>query len=288
VYTVSVEERSPNRFELRDRASALSPPGAVFESGAAVLATLRGVETREYTPPSGREVASRVLCLAAIATLGAIAQDVQAGVSPEHSDAVDGGVRDWLQDEGLLDELAPSELAVLEKSLGTWARQELATASWRSESIGVLLWALSTVRELPAYDQQFERLSELLPVRRPTSEFLGSVQLRPVDALRHGRDVAELWHWRSRTRRLSTDAAFRAAHADVDLDEITSQAAQKAYRAGDIPPPIDGDLPWRGKAYRNLDPHDYSLATSIAMERHVAFNWLCGYGASWDEPPTDT
>jgi hypothetical protein len=100
--------------------------------------------------------------------------------------------------------------------------------------------------------------------------------------------VAELWHWRSRTTRLSTDQSFLATHPEGYLHGIIGHTAQKAYAAGDIGQPISEDFPWRGNAYRDLNDHDYSLATSIAVERHVAFNWLCGEGESWDETPTDT
>ena len=45
-----------------------------------------------------------------------------------------------------------------------------------------------------------------------------------------------------------------------------------------------------GKAYRDLGPEEYAIATSIARERHFALNWLCGHapGNRWDETPTDT
>ena len=48
------------------------------------------------------------------------------------------------------------------------------------------------------------------------------------------------------------------------------------------------DFPAFGKAYRNLSEDEYEQATSIAMERHLALNWLCGYDSDWDETPTDT
>lgn len=53
---------------------------------------------------------------------------------------------------------------------------------------------------------------------------------------------------------------------------------------------IDGDFPAFGRAYSSISPEEWSIATSIAMERHKALNWLCGFapGNRWDETPTDT
>jgi uncharacterized protein DUF4272 len=246
------------------------------------------VSTSEFPPPSQAQVASRLLCLAAIATLGAAAQDLQAGLESDHCETFAVGVRDWVRGEGLLEQLAPSELAVFEKPLDAWTKRELVNASWRGECIGVLMWALSCLAELPGYDQQFVGLLERIPVLETTAEFVVSTELRPWDALSHARDLAELWHWRSRTTQLSKDPSFLATHADGYLSGIVGQTAQKAYAVGDTPQPIGDDFPWRGKAYRDLNEDDYSLATSIAIERHFALNWLCGEGETWDETPTDT
>ncbi len=246
------------------------------------------MSTTEFPPPSEAQVASRLLCLAAIATLGAVAQDLHAGLDSDQLGTFAVGVRDWVRGEGLLEHLAPSELAVFEKPLDAWTKRELVNASWRGESIGVLMWALSYIAELPAYDQQFAGLLERLPVLETTAEFVGSGELRPWDDLSRAKDLAELWHWRSRTTRLSNDPSFLATHADDYLSGIVAQAAHKAYSVGDAPRPIGDDFPWRGKAYRDLSEDDYSLATSIAVERQFALNWLCGEGETWDETPTDT
>ncbi len=74
------------------------------------------------------------------------------------------------------------------------------------------------------------------------------------------------------------------------IDEIIRLASAKAAEDGVIPPSIDNDFPALGKAYRDLSAQEFSNATSIAMERHRALNWLCGYAANnrWSETPTDT
>lgn len=39
---------------------------------------------------------------------------------------------------------------------------------------------------------------------------------------------------------------------------------------------IDGDFPAFGRAYSSISPEEWSIANSIAMERHKALNWQCG------------
>jgi hypothetical protein len=45
-----------------------------------------------------------------------------------------------------------------------------------------------------------------------------------------------------------------------------------------------------GKAYRDLSSDEWSEIRFLSLERHRAFNWLCGYASSgdWATTPTDT
>ena len=71
---------------------------------------------------------------------------------------------------------------------------------------------------------------------------------------------------------------------------VVRVAAREAHKKGDIPTPVDGDFPAHAKAYRDLSDLERSQMMSIAMERHRALNWLCGFAPEnrWDETPTDT
>jgi hypothetical protein len=66
--------------------------------------------------------------------------------------------------------------------------------------------------------------------------------------------------------------------------------AAVAAEAGDIPAALAEDFPAFGKPYRELSAQEYSIATSIAMERHRALNWICGRapGNQLDLTPLDT
>ena len=106
------------------------------------------------------------------------------------------------------------------------------------------------------------------------------------------RDLAELWHWRSRTRRLQEEGRMPTIldSRGLTIERLLQLSSAKAAEEGMAPPPIDGDFPAFGKPYRSLTRDEFSIATSIAMERHRAFNWMCGYapGNRWAYTPTET
>ena len=242
---------------------------------------------REPAPPGRDEVVDRVLCIAVAAMLAAVVANRREGaLADEQASQYVTESHRWLRAENLVDTLSTRERALIAQPLDDWSERDLSDANWRNESLGVLLWALSAVEEMPPYDTPFDRLPELVPLLKATADFRRSAVLRPADELRRARDLAELWHWRARTKKLRVPADHPAA--GVDLDEVVTQAAARASAEGEIPATVDGDFPAYGKAYRDLDAEEFATVTSIAVERHHALNWLCGYAADWDKVPTDT
>jgi hypothetical protein len=120
--------------------------------------------------------------------------------------------------------------------------------------------------------------------------------LRSEREIDHAREIAELWHWRSRTEELIRDG--RSLPSDENLTkqgirsyhDIVRLAANSAHQRNDIHLVIGGDFGVKGKAYAQLTPEEWSEVRSISLERHRALNWLCGYGPNndWDSTPTDT
>lgn len=236
-----------------------------------------------------RDVAVRAFCLAALCALAAAADDLRRGEADEADvREFEDGVRQWIDDEGLDAHFTPAERETMSKPLTAWTERELIDASWRQESLVVLLWALSLVDDLLAYDEQVEDAPETAPLFDPLDAFLAGAVLRPRAELEREQERAKLWHWRARTRRLETDPDHEPVRSEHDLVAIVAEVAPQAHAAGDIPDPIDGDFPAFGKAYRDLDEEEFDLATSLALERHYALNWLCGLAEAWDDVPTDT
>jgi hypothetical protein len=126
--------------------------------------------------------------------------------------------------------------------------------------------------------------------------FIASARLRDQAEIDDARDLAELWHWRSRTRQLieegqafPTEERMKAAGFH-SFDDIVRLTARKSSENGRLPACIEEDFPAKGLAYRKLSPQDWSEVRSITIERHFALNWLCGYARAneWDETPTST
>ena len=168
--------------------------------------------------------------------------------------------------------------------------QMVMDASWLMESLECLLWALGSIDSLPSYDTQavVDHLKLL-----PGSDWTGSVKdvkLRDRKVLETARGVAELWHWRSRTRELQESGRAIDLPDGMTLDSIVRLTAPRAAQNGAIPALIGDDFPAFGRAYRDLSTDEWALMASIARERHKAFNWLCGLAPRnrWDETPTDT
>jgi hypothetical protein len=234
-------------------------------------------------PPGQDEVVERVLCIAVTAMLGAVLANLRDGALDDGKAAQYATeAHRWLRRENLADSLSVGERTLVAKPLEDWSEQEASAVGWHDEAAGVLLWAISAVDELPRYDARFESIPSLVPLLAPTADFRLAASLRPAEELGRARDLAELWHWRSRTTQLRRDGD------GTDVDAVVRQSATSAHAAGSIPEPIDGDFPAFGKAYRDLDGEEYANATAIAMERHRALNWLCGYASEWDNVPTDT
>ena len=74
------------------------------------------------------------------------------------------------------------------------------------------------------------------------------------------------------------------------IEQVIQTVATKAAENGSFPAPIGNDFPVLGRPHHELTPDEFSRLTSIAMERHRAFNWLCGYspGNRGAETPTET
>lgn len=202
-----------------------------------------------------------------------------------------------LQDAGLWKEMSPREHAFA-KSMVTLSEQDRVDASWRLEAAQVLLWALDRVPDLPPYDTMADR--EVLKQIPPTVAAGTPWKLRTEAEIARARDVAEMWHWRSRTRQLIERGDDLLANPMLGeklrragfrhYDDIVRACAKQAAANGAIAACVDEDFPAKGKAYRDLEQQEWSQIRSITVERHFALNWLCGHAPSnrWDETPTDT
>ena len=198
---------------------------------------------------------------------------------------------DKLIESGLWNEMEQYERDFMLAGPAEITQQSLLNAIWLAESAVCLLWALGFVDEIPPYDEQSDpKLTNRLPLEQ-VNVLLSKATLRSSSTVSKQRDLAELWHWRSRTRQLQEAGRMPAnLPGGRTIEEVIRLVSEKAGGNHEIPAPIGNDFPAFGKSYRDLTAEEFSVMTSIAMERHRAFNWLCGYAPNnrWSETPTDT
>jgi hypothetical protein len=144
---------------------------------------------------SAEEIARRALTLFAIVGLGL--------KTPRHEIAY------WLRNEGLWAELTPSELAFV--SAEHPSKQQILNASWRSEALLVLLWALDKVDTLPPANQQCDTslFQKLLPpfADMTASQFVASAARRSDEALIGLAEETLQLHWKARDAKIHGRAA---------------------------------------------------------------------------------
>jgi Domain of unknown function (DUF4272) len=189
-----------------------------------------------------------------------------------------------IREMGLWKEMEESERRFIEADALELTEQELLDANWLAEAVACLLWALEYLPQLPPYDERVD--SEMMKI-----DFNKRPALRPFEDIKKQRDLAELWHWRAKTRQLQELGHVPSVIAKgLTIDNVLQMASAKAAENGAFRAPIGNDFPAFNKAYRDLSAEEFSAAHSIALERHRAFNWLCGHapGNRWTETPTDT
>jgi hypothetical protein len=195
-----------------------------------------------------------------------------------------------LKAAGLWRDVEEDERRFLEAGIDQINPQQRIDAGWRAESITCLHWALKMIPELPSYDQEagHELVNALPPIS--IKDLIKQAHLRPKEAIKKQRNIAELWHWRARTRRLQEEGHLFQLPGGYTIEEVIELAAIKGAENGDLPHPIGSDFPAMGKPYRDLSLEEFAILTSIAQERHKALNWLCGFSSSgrWADTPTDT
>ena len=195
-----------------------------------------------------------------------------------------------LQESGLWEQVAPAERTFLTTMTQDVSDEAHRGVSWLMEASECLLWALGIIEAMPPFDTQasVEHLT-LLPAGT-VHELRLSASLRDRSQLLAARNVAELWHWRSRTRQLLESGSEVSLPQGLTLTDVVRLAAEEATLRGDIVAAVDGDFPLFGRPYAQASADEWAQATSIAMERHRVLNWLCGYAPHnrWGDTPTDT
>jgi hypothetical protein len=190
--------------------------------------------------------------------------------------------REWLDTIGLGQELSPWERQILDAPLGTLSERDRVNASWLSEAVVVLAWALGKSK-LPGYEDQCDpagaanSLGFLQPIKKTA---LDRPQLQKTGALREYNEFIYNLHWRIRD--------FSLNRKSYDFEKLARKAWGEPLERHGIKLK-NKDLCVRGVPISHAAEADWRQLASITQERHRASNWLVGYASEdFYEVTTDT
>ena len=264
-------------------ASGYSDPEAVFPQMPAQEEADFDIddEDDEPSPPSPQAVARRALVLTAVAARATLELDhLQKAV--DNAETHRERMVSWLETLGLQDEPEPQEWDVLLTPVGSLERQDHLNAMWRVEGLTVLAWALN-LYSVPPYDEtvfppELYEAMGLFDTDRG-QELLTDPRLRSEEELAEMQKQLLAFHWRMRD--------FFIRPQPMDFVHFSHDCWFGSFDISDFRT-IDNDLAIGDAAISDADPDDVCTAGSIAMERHLAINWLMGYAEIYSETDTST
>jgi hypothetical protein len=233
---------------------------------------------------SPAEIRTRILILATVLRRLALEAAPLDGESAPIAEAFDE--REWLREQGLASELTSGEAALLDSPVGSIAPESTIEASWQGEALFALAWAIGA-GDMPPVNAISDPRPVIDVVPRPwdgIQDWLRDPAIVSESEVVRQRELAEIWHWRVTTEvlRRSGSAAERQ-----DYDEAIRDVAAEALDAGLVPTLRDDDFSVHGRSIKDLSGDDIEQLVAVTGQRLRAFNWLCGFGNSWDDVPLD-
>lgn len=171
------------------------------------------------TRPTAAEVADRALVLYAFARRATIELALgEFGHEPSRvaqAEAARVETDRWLARESLTDALTETERRLFEAASGSWPKPAIDDALWRREALGVLLWALEHLAEMPAYGDEFPAHDVDAAITRYGSvdAFRVESRLRPDDQIEAAWMEADAWYGATEGRG-GDDAAVASTAAE--------------------------------------------------------------------------
>jgi hypothetical protein len=229
----------------------------------------------EPEPPSAERVARRALVLAVVSCRGILELDP----AREQAAAFWTRVAAWWGRQGLRAELEPGEAALLDAAFGEAPQQAAVDASWSSEALAVLAWALGRA-DLPAHDLQVNAAAAGASLGfLKDRTVLEAPSLRSSDDLEGYANVALAVHWRLRDFSLNPRALdFARFCATAWFGPLSLEGVRL----------VEGDLAIGELPLSRASARDVRTATSTASERHRAANWLLDASSPLSETDTST
>lgn len=236
---------------------------------------------------STEEIAGRMIVLASIVRRAAI--EMPLDDDDDELDSPQGEQFDLVNaftTGELASLLTPRERSLLLAPLGQIDEETALTASWQVEALAALAAASVPGRILTDPWKQTDPGPLLSMMPEPWEDiaaFAGTLALFDEETIAAERERAELWLWRC-----AVDDEIRTSHGKErkDLLYLLKETAREAERANMLPTTRD-DFAVGASRFGDADPETRAVITEISTQRLHALNWLCGFGATWDEVPLD-
>jgi hypothetical protein len=230
----------------------------------------------EPIPPTALRVAQRALVLSAVICRSGIEGDG----GNQQAEALREQVVGWIERLGLNGEAEPEEMELLRTPLGSLPKKRLVEASWRTEGLVVLAWALGRC-ELPDYDREAngpDTADTIGFLEEKDNAIIHQPALRPRLEIAALADHLFTLHWRLRQ--------FSLDQASMDFQEFSRTAWFGPAFARS--PSTDRKRP-RDSGPASLPSNRRTMAgsTEHSQERHQAVNWLEGQDPIYSEVTAD-
>lgn len=226
-------------------------------------------------PPEERQVLHRSWCLSAMVARAFIDERP----SQPTSIGINAQILPWIEHVRCGSELEGWEAAALTATLGELEPAHRERASWFSEGVGVLAWAL-TRYDPPPYDvvadaQTVTSKLDFLDFAAPNIQ----VGLRPAPELQNAHRRALAIHWRL--------SQFEVNHQAIDFAAAPKSHPLLSSATVAELPLVDGDLMIGNHSISRAPADRVAQVGRIALERFRAFQWLMGDDAVFSRVTTD-
>jgi hypothetical protein len=207
-------------LELRDPCRP-----AVLETRAARSPRADPPPARPAPGPRVAETIARARVLGGLARRGLLEA---AGPTPEAAAEI-AALRVWAETEPLHGAHTSEEAALMALNPGAWSQRTLVEATWATESVVALAWALG-LAEYPDDEEMVdsEPLQTLFGVGGPVPEALALARLRPATELHLRRDAARFVHAEALRALVGDATTMRFARQNIDhLNTVAALAASR-------------------------------------------------------------
>jgi hypothetical protein len=241
----------------------------------------------DINPRSVAEAGRRLIVLASLTRRGFLEEESALETLREEVDEERFDILVWLDDNGLGSELSLDDRDLLATPIGLISDFDVSEFMIQVDAAVAIAWYLKLIAELPEFladDRQGDLFNVVPSPWDPVGPWLESLKNRTLEELAAQRELAEIWYWREWTeerRRLMSGQALK------EIETAIRETAIEAVNAGLLPKHINGDFPVADRPFGQLDLEEQDEIGVTAYDRLHAFNWLCGYGSTWSDVPTE-